>query len=203
MAKALLTPPQQAAQDDTLMQRVAARDGAAFRILVETYATRPHRIAWRMLGDGAEAEDVTQEALLKLWNVAPAWRGDGPGVSAWLTRVATNLCLDRLRRRARLSDDEVPERADEAPLADAVIEAEDERSRVVNALDQLPERQRAAIVLTYYEELSNAIAAETLEMNIKAFESLLLRARKALKTMLVSNTGAANRAQAPAGGGDG
>ena len=176
--------PPQAAADDALMRRVAARDGAAFKLLVETYAARPHRVAWRMLGDSSEAEDVAQEALLRLWNAAPAWRGDGPGVSAWLTRVATNLCLDRLRRRARLSDEEVPERADEAPLADAMIEEADERARVRRALDVLPERQRAAIVLTYYEELPNIAAADMLEMNIKAFESLLLRARKALKALL-------------------
>jgi RNA polymerase sigma-70 factor (ECF subfamily) len=185
MVISLSLPPAAPAHDDALMLRVAARDGAAFRELVSTHAARPHRIAWRMLGDASEAEDVTQEALLRLWNTAPAWRGGGPGVGAWLSRVATNLCLDRLRRRGRISDEEVPERADEAPLADAMLEDEQGRSRVIRALDQLPERQRAAIVLTYYEELPNIVAAEHLDMNIKAFESLLLRARKALKALLV------------------
>ncbi len=108
-------------------------------------------------------------------------------MAAWLTRVATNLCLDRLRRRARLSDEAPPERADEAPLADALIGAQQERAAVIAALDLLPERQRAAIVLTYYEELPNAEAAAMLDMNIKAFESMLLRARRALRTMLVEN----------------
>lgn len=175
-------------EDDALMRRVAARDGAAFKALVEAYAARPHRIAWRMLGDASEAQDVAQEALLRLWNIAPAWQGKGRdghgGVAAWLTRVATNLCLDRLRRRVRIADEPVPERADAAPLADAVLAAEDERARVKRALEALPERQRAAIVLTYYEEMPNLAAAELLGLNIKAFESLLLRARKALKAML-------------------
>lgn len=184
MVISLSSPPAAPAHDDALMLRVAARDGAAFRELVSAHAARPHRIAWRMLGDASEAEDVTQEALLRLWNTAPAWRGGGPGVGAWLTRVATNLCLDRLRRRARLSDEDVPERADEAPLADAVLEDEQARGRVIRALNQLPERQRAAIVLTYYEEMPNATAAGHLEMNLKAFESLLLRARRALKGLL-------------------
>ena len=111
--------------------------------------------------------------------------GSRPGVAAWLTRVATNLCLDRLRQRARLSGEEVPERADEAPLADTAIERDQARGAVIAALDRLTERQRAAVVLTYYEELPNADAAVMLELNIKAFESLLLRARRALKDLLV------------------
>ena len=188
MATTQIAPAGYSAEtDDALMRRVAARDGDAFRLLVDRHAARPHRVAWRMLGDGTEAEDVAQEALLRLWQNAGSWRGEGPGIAAWLTRVATNLSLDRLRKRARLSDAEVPERADEAPLADAQIEAEDTRAQVIRALGNLPERQRAAVVLTYYEEQSNADAAEILEMNIKAFESLLLRARRALRDVLVES----------------
>ena len=171
--------------DDALMRRVAARDAAAFRLLVERHSARAYRLAWRMLGDGTEAEDVAQEALLRLWKNADGWRGDGAGVAAWLTRVATNLCLDRLRKRKRISDEDVPERADEAPLADAVMTTAQDRAEVIRALDSLPERQRAAVVLTYYEDLPNAEAAQILEMNIKAFESLLLRARRALQVLLL------------------
>ncbi len=173
--------------DDALMQRVAARDAEAFRMLAVRHAARPHRLAWRMLADATEAEDVAQEALLRLWQNAGAWRGNGPGVAAWLTRVATNLCLDRLRQRKRFSGADVPERADNAPLADALIEEADARQQVIRALATLPERQRAAVVLTYYEELANAAAAEILEMNIKAFESLLLRARRTLRQALVES----------------
>ena len=171
--------------DDALMRRVAVRDAAAFRLLVERHSVRPYRLAWRMLGDSTEAEDVAQEALLRLWQNAENWRGDGPGVGAWLTRVSSNLCLDRLRKRKRMYDGEAPDRVDEAPLADVVIAGEQERARVIRALDLLPERQRAAVVLTYYEELANAEAAQILDMNIKAFESLLLRARRALREILV------------------
>ncbi len=187
MATTQLSQAQDAQDDDALMRRVAARDGEAFRLLIERHADRPHRVAWRMLGDATEAEDVAQEAVLRLWQNAGTWRGEGPGVAAWLTRVATNLCLDRLRKRARLSDEEAPERADESPLADALIAGEQDREAVIRALGNLPERQRAAIVLTYYEELPNAEAAAMLEMNLKAFESLLLRARRALKSMLLED----------------
>lgn len=170
--------------DDELMIRIAARDAAAFRVAVDAHAARAHRIAYRMLADPVEAEDVAQETMLRLWDHAGRWRAGGPGIAAWMARVASNLCLDRLRKRRFKSDEAVPERADETPLADAEIEAEQTRARTVAAVQALPDRQRAAIVLTYYEELSNLSAAEALEMNIKAFESLLLRARQALKKAL-------------------
>ena len=175
-------PPR--ADDDTLMARVALRDGEAFRTLVEGHAAKAHRIGWRMLGDATEAEDVAQEAMLKLWEQADKWQSGGAGVGAWLNRVATNLCLDRLRRRRFTSDEEVPERADESPLADALVDEEAMRLKAMMAVQALPDRQRAAIVLTYYEDCSNMAAAEILDMNVKAFESLLLRARQALKASL-------------------
>ena len=182
----MLMMPEQTADggDDALMARVAARDPAAFRVLIDCYAARPHRIAWRMLGGAQEAEDVAQESLMRLWEHGGRWRTGGPGVAAWLSRVATNLCLDRLRRARFASDEAVPDRADSAPLADDIIEAEQRRARTVAAIAALPDRQRAAIVLTYYEDMANGAAAEALDMNIKAFESLLLRARTALKAAL-------------------
>jgi RNA polymerase sigma factor (sigma-70 family) len=173
--------------DDALMARVALRDGEAFRTLIDVHGARPHRIAYRMLGDATEAEDIAQEALLRLWNQAAQWQLGGAGVSAWLTRVATNLCLDRLRRRKFASDEAVPERADDAPGADEQMDEERRRARTVAAVQALPDRQRAAIILTYYEDYSNMVAAGALDMNIKAFESLLLRARTALRTRLVGD----------------
>lgn len=174
----------QSADDDTLMARVALRDAEAFRVLVDTHAGKAHRIGCRMLGDAVEAEDVAQQAMLKLWEQADKWQAGGAGVGAWLNRVATNLCLDRLRRRRFASDEEIPERIDESPLADAQMDADWMRNRAMQAVQALPDRQRAAIVLTYYEECSNLAAAEILGLNIKAFESLLLRARQALKAAL-------------------
>lgn len=174
----------QSADDDTLMARIAVRDAEAFRVLVDKHAGKAHRIAWRMLGDPVEAEDVAQEAMLKLWEQADRWQAGSAGVGAWLNRVATNLCLDRLRRRRFASDEDVPERVDETPLVDARMDSEWMRRRAMQAVQSLPDRQRAAIVLTYYEECSNLAAAEILGLNIKAFESLLLRARQALKAAL-------------------
>jgi RNA polymerase sigma factor (sigma-70 family) len=175
--------------DDALMARVLRRDASAFRDVVNAHAAMLHRIAYRMIGDASEAEDLAQEALARLWQHAGRWQPGGPGIAAWLTRVTMNLCLDRLRKRRFASDEAVPERADETPLAPDRIVAEQQRLRVVAAIGALADNQRAAIVLTYYEDQANAAAAATMDMNIKAFESLLLRARGALKRALCDEAG--------------
>ena len=175
--------------DDMLMARVLRRDDGAFRTVIGAHAATLHRIAYRMIGDPVEAEDIAQEALTRLWQHAGRWQAGGSGIAAWLTRVTMNLCLDRLRRRRFVADAPVPERCDDAPLAPALIEAEQQRTRVVAAIAALTDNQRAAIVLTYYEDLSNVAAADTMAMNIKAFESLLLRARGSLKRMLSGDAG--------------
>ncbi|MBU7579898.1 MAG: sigma-70 family RNA polymerase sigma factor [Porphyrobacter sp.] len=163
--------------------------------MIVRHARGLHRVAYRMTGDAHEAEDIVQEALLRLWDNAPGIAAKHPAGSqaaarlrlgGWLQRVTTNLAIDRLRRARRLSGEEVPEEEDDAPLADAQIEAS-ERDDLARALVlALPERQRAAIVLTYYEELPNAEAADAMDMNIKAFESLLHRARAALRQALAA-----------------
>ncbi len=169
--------------DDVLMARVLLRDLTAFRLLAERHGDRIYRIAWRMTQNATEAEDVAQDAMLKLWSQAQ-WRAGQGGVGAWLARVATNACLDRLRKGRFRSDDDVPERADDRPLADAQIGQDDEARRTRDAIAALPDTQRAAIILTYYEDMPNRDAAEALNLNIKAFESLLFRARSALKQAL-------------------
>ncbi len=170
-----------AGSDDALMARVAARDAAAFRLLVDAHAPRIHALAWRMTGDASVAEDIAQEAMMRLWSHADRWQAGGPGVGAWLRRVVTNLVFDRSRRPRFVGDDALPERIDDAPLADEAMDAARLRDAAHDAVMALPYRQRAAIVLTYFEELPNAEAADLLGLNIKAFESLLLRARAALK----------------------
>ena len=169
------------ADDRVLLTRLARRDEAALRLLIARHGARLHRIAWRLTGDPAEAEDIAQESLLRLWDHAQGLAAQAAAPGAWLTRVATNLALDRLRRARRLVDQPVPDRADESADTEAGLEAA-ERARLARSLiAALPDRQRAAIVLTYFEEMPNAEAARVLEMNIKAFESLLLRARNTLR----------------------
>ncbi len=170
------------ASESDLVARVARGDAAAFRCLVEAHAHRLHGLAWRLLADTAEAEDVVQEAFARLWTGAATFRPGEAQPGAWLRRVARNLCLDRLRRRRFQGETEdVRERADDAPLAPDRLDAARAGAQVAAALAALPDRQRAALVLTYYEELPNAAAAEALDMQLKAFESLLFRARAAMR----------------------
>lgn len=171
--------------DDALMARVGAGDAAAFSDLITRHAKTLYRIAYRMTGDAALGEDLAQEALLRLWRDAQYWRAGHGGIGGWLRRVTINLALDNLRKRRFVSTAEPPDRADEAALAPTTIDTERARAATVAAIAALSDRQRAAIVLTYYEDQPNRAAAEAMDMDIKAFESLLLRARRTLKTMLL------------------
>lgn len=170
--------------DSALIARVAQRDAAAFGVLVDRHATPLYRIAARVTGDVAEAEDIAQEAMLRLWDQAPQWNARGLNLAAWLRRIAVNLAIDRQRRMRRLAGDAIPDTADETPLADAQMERTQQGEGARRMIAALPDRQRAAIVLTYYEELSNNDAAAALDMKLKAFESLLVRARSALREAL-------------------
>ena len=169
--------------DAALMARVAAGDAAAFRALVERHAAMVHALAWRMLGT-AEAEDVVQESFTRLWVNAKGWTPSGGGLGGWLRRVATNLCLDRLRRPRTLGDALLADHADESPPADVQLDQARRQAAVAAAVRALPDRQRAAIVLTYYEGVPNAEAAAILGLGVKAVESLLVRARQGLVQIL-------------------
>lgn len=167
-----------------LMAHVAAGDAHAFERLVTRHTPMVHRVAWRMLGDAVEAEDVVQETFVKLWVNAKGWTPAGGGLGGWLRRVSTNACLDRLRRPRFVSDEIVPERVNEAPPADLAIDGARRQAAVAASVQALPHRQRAAIVLTYYEGVANAEAASILGIGVKALESLLVRARQALTQSL-------------------
>lgn len=170
--------------DVPLLVRVGRGDAAACTLLVERHLPRTFGLARRMLGQDADAEDVVQETFLRVWQHAAGWKPGGARFETWLYRVTLNLCYDRLRRRREVTVDEVPEVADGAP---SVIEAHAEREMaeaVEAAMNQLPERQRAALVLCHYQGLSNAEAAALLEVTVEALESLLARGRRTLKTLL-------------------
>ena len=136
-----------------------------------------------MLGDFGEAEDVVQEAFLRTWRFAPNWRPGAARFDTWLHRVALNLCYDRLRRRA--STVEMPsDLLDPGPAPDRGLHAQDVGRRVDTALQGLSARQREAIILCHYQELSNIEAADIMEITVEALESLLARGRRALRLAL-------------------
>ncbi len=170
--------------DEDLVRRVGRGDPAAIQAMVARKLPRMLALAQRMLGDAVEAEDVAQDAMLRAWKQAPKWRPGKAKFDTWLHRVALNLCYDRLRRRREIPTDVPPDRPDEGPAPDRGLLAAELGVRVDAALARLPERQREAIVLCHYQELTNIEAASLMEVSVEALESLLSRGRRALRLAL-------------------
>lgn len=174
--------------DDALMVLFANGDGQAAGVLAYRHTGRVLALALRMLGDQAEAEDVAQDALMRLWKIAPDWRQGEAKVSTWLYRVASNLCLDRLRKhsgkRATQDIDSVPEPQDERPSVESDLIARDRAEALQKALQDLPDRQRQAVSLRFLQELTNPEVAEVMEVSVEAVESLLSRGKRALAQAL-------------------
>ncbi|MFT6675888.1 MAG: RNA polymerase sigma-70 factor (ECF subfamily) [Sulfitobacter sp.] len=167
-----------------LLARYAAGDAAAARVLAAQVTPRIFAHACRVLGDQAEAEDVTQDALVRLWRIAPAWRSGEAKVSTWLYRVVANLCTDRLRRRGSVGLEDVAEPADPAPSAEQAMQQAARFDALQAALNRLPDRQRQAVVLRHIDGLTNPQIAEVLEIGIEAVESLTARGKRALTAAL-------------------
>ena len=170
--------------DAELLQAIAGGDRAAFDRLSRRHLDRAYGVALRMTGSRADAQDVVQDVFLRLWQRPDAWRPGQAQFSTWLYRVVVNRCLD-LKRRPKGTDlDSVEEPQDpDANAEDSLLEAE--RNRALDgAVNQLPERQKAAIVLTYTAGLRNAEAASAIDISVKAFEALLVRAKRELRDYL-------------------
>jgi len=173
-------------QDDALMLLFAQGEAGAARILTARLLPRVLNHAARVLGNRTDAEDVAQEAMLRLWRAAGDWQAGGAKVSTWLYRVTANLAIDRLRRTGRaVGLDDTDEPADEDALAadDRLIRA-DRMAALDAALARLPERQRQAVVLRHIEGVSNPEIAEVLEISVEAVESLTARGKRALAAAL-------------------
>lgn len=173
--------------DEALLQLYAGGDRAAARTLVLRLSPRVLGYATRLLGDRAEAEDIAQEAMLRLWRVAPGWRAGEAQVTTWLYRVVTNLVTDRQRARQRRQAttlDDAPEVADGTAAAVTQLIEADRMAALDRALDGLPDRQRQALVLRHMEGLSNPEIAEIMQIGVEAVESLTARAKRALALAL-------------------
>ncbi|MGE3143254.1 MAG: RNA polymerase sigma factor [Hyphomonadaceae bacterium] len=171
--------------DEELVRQAGAGSARAAEALVRKHLPRMASLARRMLGDPVEAEDVAQEVFLRVWREAPRWQPGAAKFETWMHRVALNLCYDRLRRRRETPDPDAGVAvADPTPSAQDAWLARQRAAKVHAAVQSLPERQRAAIALCHFQEMSNIDAAAALEISVDALESLLARGRRALKSAL-------------------
>ena len=185
--------------DDALMRRAGSGDKAAFAVLVRRHLARATAVAQRIVANRSDAEEIVQETFLRCWQKAPEWLpandralgdralGDAAGraqIGTWLYRVLVNLCLDRRRRPRPVEIEAAAEVADDRANAFDVRAASETSRRVAAAMAALPDRQRAALALCYFEGLGNIEAAAALAISVGALESLLVRGRRALKESL-------------------
>jgi RNA polymerase sigma-70 factor (ECF subfamily) len=159
-------------------------DRTAAARLIGRHGPKLLTVARRMLGVPAEAEDAVQEVFLKLWTHAARWQPGKVKFETWLYRVMLNQCYDRLRRRPTAPLDAAEEVADGAALPDPGLDESALGREIGRALEDLPERQKAAILLCHFREMGNIEAAEIMGISVEALESLLARGRRSLKARL-------------------
>ena len=170
--------------DEALIKAVTKADNLAYTELVNRHLKRILAFAHRHLGNEAEAEEVAQETMLRLWTKADRFQPGRARLDTWLHRIAYNLSIDLIRRRRQVALDDIAEPADERQDQFADYYAGQISAQVKQALDGLPERQRAALVLSHYQGLSNEETGDILEVSVEAVESLLARGRRTLKQRL-------------------
>jgi len=175
--------------DESLMRLIQKGSHQAFSILVRRHTDRFYATAFRLSGNATEADDLVQEAFLKIWQKPTIWKDDkGAKFTTWFYRILVNMNIDRLRKSGRMAGDAaleyMPDKADSPEMQTAMNE---EQVMIEQALASLPERQKTALNLCFYEGLSNAEAADVMGVKLKALESLLMRAKTGLKDFFAHN----------------
>lgn len=176
--------------DESLMALIRQGSHQAFSILVRRHTDRFFAAAFRMTSNRTEAEDLVQDAFLKLWNKPDIWKeGKGAKFSTWFYRILVNQNIDRLRKTQKMVSDNsmLPFVADGRIDPEHETAMTEEQIRIERALSALPERQKTALTLCFYEGLSNADAADAMGVKLKALESLLMRAKTGLRDYLNQN----------------
>lgn len=172
--------------DEDLMARVQNADHAAFSVLVHRYTNMFYSAAYRMCGQQNDAEDIVQDAFLKLWNRPQIWDASrGAKFTTWFYRVVTNQAIDFMRKKKPAAAGDTLDYIEDTRDSQQDMMESDEQSAMIEMLIQsLPERQKTALNLCFYEGLSNKDAAQIMGVGVKALESLLMRAKSGLREEL-------------------
>lgn len=180
-------PPVSGPPDDVaLLAAIGAGQQDAFATFMARHGPMALRLALRMTPTRQDAEDTVQDAFLRVWRHAGAWSPNGGArVTTWFYRIVMNLCLDRRRRAPMAALEDIAEPEDPSPGGLEHYSGAQARFLVREALDALPERQRAAVALCYFEEVSGQDAAKALNVSVSALESLLVRGRRSLRAFFV------------------
>ncbi len=170
--------------DADILPALAAGDEGAFAQLMDRHLRTIQSLASHMLGDPVMAEDVTQSVFLKTWRMVPHWEPGSAKLITWMRRVATNQCLDHLKKKRPVLMETLPDIAGDGPEAFEHMAESDEQALVERALAQLSERHRLALTLSYFQSVTQVEGAGIMNISVEAYESLLVRARKALRVVL-------------------
>lgn len=179
--------PEHTETDEDLVERIQGADHEAFSMLVHRHTKMFYAAAYRVCSNQDDAEDIVQDAFLKLWNKPEIWNASrGAKFTTWFYRVVTNQAIDHLRKnRKAYSSDNLDYVSDDRDSQLKAMEDQQDQSMLEEAIGELPERQKIALNLSFYEGLSNKETAEILGVGVKAVESLLMRAKAGLKDTLI------------------
>lgn len=169
--------------DEHLMIMIQNHHHQAFSILVQRHYQRFYAMAYRMLFNQNDSQDIVQEAFLKLWNNPNSYQSKKSLFTTWFYRVVANLCLDHKKKIKTQSIEFIDHVADSSNL-EQDLEQEQTQFKLKQAIISLPKRQRLAIVLCFYENMSNKQAAQIMNIRLKALQSLLMRGKAQLKQKL-------------------
>jgi len=172
--------------DEDLMARIAVGDEQAFRIFATRHVPKSLAVAQRIVGNACDAEEIVQDAMLRVWRHAPSWRQTNARVTTWLYRIVANLSVDCARKRRPLSLplDNAAERIDPVPNAETNLQVRQLEAFIAAAIEALPVRQRMALTLCYFEAMDCTQGAQVMGVSVSAMESLLVRGRRSLKAQL-------------------
>ncbi len=169
-------------QDGELLALIQEGRHDAFDVLVRRHTERFYRLAYRVLGNRQAAEDVVQDAFLKLWENPGSFRAErNARFTTWFHRVVVNLCLDRAKKKAPQALGDAVDPPDPAAAVDVSLERLEEKRQLEREIEALPARQRVALHLCFEENLSNQEAADHMGLGLKALQSLLMRAKTTLR----------------------